>query len=310
MASDNGEQTNQPRSQHPPQPPASSPWAPSPQRDPPEPSDDEPEEATIARPVPPPSAFDVAGGAPTARYSWFEPPAQREVPAGDEAPPAGSANDERTQSFSRPDLRFDEPAPAPTQPMPPPPGVPYQPQPASPYPPPPPHPQQAYPQSMPYQPEAPAQPAWSQPGWSQPGYGPPPYQPDSGYPPQQPYGAPPPGYGQYGQQPYATYAPPPAPPKRRRVVLWIAAAVVVVIVALAIAAFTAKPGFLGFKKVLDHTAVENTIEQAGYTNVVCNDGKNPTVKKGTTFSCTADGGKKITVRITSSSGNYEWSPVS
>jgi hypothetical protein len=308
MASDNGEQTNQPWSQHPPQQPAGSPWAPSPERDAPEPSDDEPDEATIARPVPPPSAYDASGGAPTTRYSWFDPPDQRDDPAGDQAPPAGSANDERTQSLSRPDLRFEEPTPAPTQQMPsfPPPGVPYPPQPAPPYPPPPPLPQQAYPPNVPYQPEGPAQ-----PGWSQPGYGPPPYQPDSGYPPQQPYGAPPPGYGQYGQygqQPYAAYAP-PAAPKRRRVVLWTAAAVVVVVVGLAIAAFTAKPGFLGFKKVLDHTAVENTIEQAGYTNVVCDNGKNPTVKKGTTFSCTADGGKKITVRITSSSGNYEWSPV-
>jgi hypothetical protein len=307
MASDDGEQANQPWPQYPPQQPPSSPWTPSPGPDVPDPSDNEPDEATIARPVPPPSPFDAGGDAPTRRYNWFEPPAQPDARAADQAPAEGSARDQQTQSFPR----FDQPGPAPTQQMPPapPPGGPYQPPPY----PPAPYPQQGYPQNPPYQPEAPAQSAWTQPAWSQPGHGQAPYQPDSGYPPpQSPYGAFPAGYDQYGQYQQQSYAPyaPPSRPKTRRVALWVGAAVVVVIAALAIAAFTAKPGFLGFKKVLDHTAVENTIEQGGYTNVVCNDGKNPTVKSGATFTCTADGGKRITVRITSSSGNYQWSPAS
>jgi len=62
--------------------------------------------------------------------------------------------------------------------------------------------------------------------------------------------------------------------------------------------------------VLDHAAVEQQIEKAGYTNVVCNNGKNPTVKKGATFTCTADGGRRVTVTITSSDGDYAWSPSS
>jgi len=62
--------------------------------------------------------------------------------------------------------------------------------------------------------------------------------------------------------------------------------------------------------VLDHAAVEQQIEKAGYTNVVCNNGKNPTVKKGATFTCTADGGRTVTVTITSSDGDYAWSPSS
>jgi hypothetical protein len=74
--------------------------------------------------------------------------------------------------------------------------------------------------------------------------------------------------------------------------LWVGVTVIVVLAVLAGVAFLAKPGFLGFKKTLDHTSVEQHIEKStGYTHVLCNNGKNPTVKKGTTFICTADGGK-------------------
>ncbi len=68
-------------------------------------------------------------------------------------------------------------------------------------------------------------------------------------------------------------------------------------------------------KQLSHTAVESTIEKQSqdttqsYTplkNVQCNDGKNIKVKKDATFTCTADGGKKITVTITSSGADYTW----
>jgi hypothetical protein len=61
--------------------------------------------------------------------------------------------------------------------------------------------------------------------------------------------------------------------------------------------------------VLDHTAVEQTIEKAGYTGVVCNGGENPEVKKGATFTCTADGAKQITVTMTDDEGKYTWSPA-
>jgi hypothetical protein len=60
--------------------------------------------------------------------------------------------------------------------------------------------------------------------------------------------------------------------------------------------------------VLDHTAVEQTIEKARYTGVVCNGGQGPEVIVGATFPCTADRGKAITVTITSATGNYAWSP--
>jgi hypothetical protein len=111
-----------------------------------------------------------------------------------------------------------------------------------------------------------------------------------------------------GQQPYSPY--PPGPPKKRHVGRWIGISVVVVVAALAVVAFVAKPGFLGFKKVLDHSAVEKTLEkQTGFTNIKCNDGKNPTVKKGKTFTCTADGGKKVTVTITKANGEYTWQPA-
>ncbi|HEY3714047.1 MAG TPA: DUF4333 domain-containing protein [Jatrophihabitantaceae bacterium] len=382
MASDNGDQGpagqgDQPWPPPPPQQPSPQ-WGPSSEQGTPEPeapSENEPEEATIARPVPPPSAIDDEGDAPTARYGQYTPPAEAEpAPGSSAAPPPAPAqtagepdaasrgaepsDNDRTQAFSRSDLRFDAPAPQPTQQMPafppPPPGVPYQPPPAPPaYPPPapqqapaPPPPQQGYPPAAPYQQQQP--PAWAeQQAQSGPGYGQQPYPPEQGYgqqpyPPeqsygqqgyapeqsygqqgyapeqgygqQQPYGAPPPaGYGQYaqyGQQPppYTPY--PPGPPKNRHLGLWLGVAAVVVVAALAIAAFVAKPGFLGFKKVLDHSAVEKTIEKGGYTNVKCNDGKNPKVKKGATFTCTADGGKKVNVTITNSSGNYAWSPAS
>ncbi|HEY7046321.1 MAG TPA: DUF4333 domain-containing protein [Jatrophihabitantaceae bacterium] len=359
MASDNGDQGNQ-GDQPWPQPPQNSQWGPSSEHSSSdqgaEPADDEPEEATIARPIArPPSSFGESDNAPTTQYSLAEQPADQ-VSSGDPASgePADSgpsdlpgADDDRTQAFSRSDLRAQPPTPPIPSFPPPPPGGSYQPQPPTPPSYPPPTPQQSpappspqgYPQPAPYQPEQPYQPdpsAWGQPYAQQPHqqqpdqgawpqqqpdqgawpqqqpYGQQPYQPEPGYP-QQPYGAPPQQqpYGQYspyGQQPYSPY--PPAPPKKRHVGLWIGGAVVAVIVILAVVAFVTKPGFLGFKKVLDHTAVEKTIEKGGYTNVKCNNGKNPKVKKGATFTCTADGGKKVTVTITSDSGNYAWSPAS
>jgi len=285
---------------------------------------DEPDEATVARPVsPPPPNFDNA-------------------PSDDASEP--SSDDYRTQAFSRSDVPYDAPGPTPTQQLPtyppPAPGGPYQP--AEPqgygsktFPPSPPQTPPQQPFAPPYQPDYQGYPPQA------PGYGQPPYQGESSYP-QQPYGTPPSQYGQYdqygqygqydqygqygqygqqqqyGSQQYGQYAqqqqygtyPPAAQPKKRSVWPWIGVVAVVVVAALVAASFVAKPQFLGFKKVLDHAAVEQQIEKAGYTNVVCNNGKNPTVKKGATFTCTADGGRTVTVTITSSDGDYAWSPSS
>jgi septal ring-binding cell division protein DamX len=64
----------------------------------------------------------------------------------------------------------------------------------------------------------------------------------------------------------------------------------------------------GQRAVLDRHAVEATIEQAGYTGVVCNHGVDPEVEIGGTFTCVDDGGKLFTVTITSASGDYTWIP--
>jgi hypothetical protein len=336
MASDNGEQDQAgPGEQHwPPTPPPQqpSPWAPA------QPGfgadesaqQSEPEDATTARQPPPPSPIDEGGDAPTTRYGLFTPPPR--TPTGTPGEPSSEPeapnpqDDDRTQAFSRSDMRFDVPGgpppPGPTQHLPPIPPAPWEQQhnypppqvypepqgyqqPAPPQQPPYPPPASGYQQS-PY-PQAPYQPPPQ--GYQPPGqYGQPPYQAAEPSYPQQAYGAPP---GQYGQPPYQPYqAYPTAPPKKSHLALWLVAAVVVVAAVLVAAAFIAKPGFLGFKKVLDHSAVEQTLEKSGYSNVKCNDGKNPTVKKGATFTCTADGGTKITVTIAKSNGDYTWAPTS
>jgi Domain of unknown function (DUF4333) len=312
MTTDNGEhgesgQGEQPQSWP---PPGQRQWAPEEQGD-------EPEEATVARPVSPPLNSEKSSAATPRHDEAGQPVGQPPSPADQPAQPL--SDDERTQAFSRSDVRYDAPAPAPTQQMPafppPPPGAPYQPSEPQGFGPPayPPTP----PQTPPPQPFAPGGPPYQQasqgyPPPQAPGYGQAPYQAEPGYP-QQPYGAPPPQYGQYGQygqqSQYAAY-PPAAPPKKRAVWPWVSVAALVVVAALVAASFVAKPQFLGFKKVLDHSAVEQQIEKGGFTNVVCNNGKNPTVKKGATFTCTADGGKTVTVTITSSSGDYAWSPAS
>lgn len=266
-----------------------------------------------------------------------------QAPAGRPAPLDDPSD--RTQAFSRSDLPIGQsgpPASPPTQQMPsaPPPSSPPSYEPPS-------YQQPSSPPQQPYQP--PAQQPYSQPGYQQPAaypppqsypppqqsyppsqqaYGQPPYQSEQGYPQgyagqpqygQQQYGQSPYGQQQYGQQEYgqqqygqqAPYTPySSAPPKKRHLGLWLGIAALVIVIALGAGAFIAKPAFLGFKKVLDHTAVENTVKQGGYTNVKCNDGKDPKVKKGATFTCTADGGKKVTVTITDSKGNYTWSPAS
>jgi hypothetical protein len=146
----------------------------------------------------------------------------------------------------------------------------------------------------------------------QPGYG----QPVSGY--DQPFSYPaPPGYGQpgYGQSPPGVdpYARPTAGAAgKSRVGLWTTLIVILVLAVAAAVVSIAKPSPL-FKKVLDHNAVEQTIQaqsQGGsgdYTGVSCP--ANEQVKLGTTFQCTASGGKKINVTVTSGRGDYTWSPA-
>jgi hypothetical protein len=304
------------------------------------------EEATMVRPtssipigsIPIPERDDA--GDRTTNYGQLIPSGQ-ERPAGSEPPdsaPPSPADRDRTQAFSRSELGYP-PSPTPTQQMP---NLPpaYEPRAYEPpqyeppayeprsYDPPAYPPQQQQPYQQPYGQQGYGQQGYGQQGDSQQGYGQqqPYYQP--GYPQQpqtQAYGQPPyqQEYGQYGQQGYgqqqygqygqqgAPYTPYSTDEQgKRRLWLWVGLVVAVVVIAVGAVAFITKPAALGFKKVLDHTAVENTVRQGGYTNVNCNDGKNPKVKKGATFTCTADGGKKVTVTITDSKGDYTWSPSS
>jgi hypothetical protein len=78
----------------------------------------------------------------------------------------------------------------------------------------------------------------------------------------------------------------------------------------AAAAFVIKPSFLGFTKVFDHFAVEQTIEHqsAGlFSDVSCPAGEK--AKAGVTFQCSAANGKKVNVVVRDGSGNYVWSPA-
>jgi hypothetical protein len=357
MTSENGEpgqagHGDQPW-QPPPPPPAqqsSSPWAPE---QPPAPDADEPaappaspnaeEDSTMVRPIssipigsiPMPGPGDA--GDSTTNYGQLIRPAH-EPPGGSGSEPAlppPASDEDRTQAFSRSELRYDQPGqpapPTPTEQLPMVPPA-YEPQP---YEPPAYEPRSYDPSGYPPQQQQPYQPPYPQQGYGQQGYGQqgygqqqPYYQPGYAQPPQsQAYGQPPYrqeygqqqyGQQQYGQQAYGQYGQQGAPytpystdqQGKRRLWLWLGLVVAVVVIALGAVAFIAKPAFLGFKKVLDHTAVENTVKQGGYTNVNCNDGKNPKVKKGATFTCTADGGKKVTVTITDSKGDYTWSPSS
>jgi hypothetical protein len=149
------------------------------------------------------------------------------------------------------------------------------------------------------------------------------------------YEQPPPGYApagqpdQYGQYPAgapAGYRPSEYPPqqpgagdpaqfgntagaKKSRGGLWALLVAVIVVVIVVAAAFIARPSFL-FKKTLDHTAVEQSIEQDSrgtatpLTNVSCP--ANEKVKAGATFQCTADNNKRISVKIIDSKADYQW----
>lgn len=178
------------------------------------------------------------------------------------------------------------------------------------------YPQQGYQQPTEYNPAA-----YGQPGQ----YGQPPYgQPQYGQPGQ--YGQPP--YGQYPQpgqpgQP-GQYAPYPQPggeesAKRSRTVIGLVVGVLaaIVVVVVLILGFW-KPGFFVTTK-LDINKAQQGVQQIltdetnGYgaknvKDVKCNNGQNPTVKKGDTFNCevSIDGTKRqVTVTFQDNNGTYE-----
>jgi hypothetical protein len=143
-----------------------------------------------------------------------------------------------------------------------------------------------------------------QPWWARPGGAPIP-----GGPPQYP---PPPW------QPVAPHYPAqaPPPPKKSRAALWVAAFLLVGAIA-AVAVLLASGVF--DKNVLDVGRAEAGVRQIltdpinGYgandvTSVKCNNGKNPTVKKGGSFTCqvTLNGvDRKVNVVFRDDAGNYD-----
>lgn len=187
---------------------------------------------------------------------------------------------------------------------------------------------QAYPQQYPYgQPQGyPAAPQYGAPeyGYGQPGqYG---QQPQYGQPGA--YGQPP-QYGQYpqpGQYPgqpgqYNPYGVPPAPEAGKKSmkaagVLLGALAALALLVVLVLGFW--KPGFFVTTK-LDVSKAQQGVQQIltdesnGYgaknvKDVKCNNGANPTVKKGDTFNCevSIDGTKRqVTVTFQDDKGTYE-----
>ena len=141
--------------------------------------------------------------------------------------------------------------------------------------------------AAPYGQSAPSPAGYGQPGPSVPAYG-------------QPA-----GYQGYGQPP----APAQRPAKKRRTGLYallggIAALIVVAVVVVIVLA----TGPLK-KTVLDHSAVEGTIERQAkqndisISNVSCPSGQE--VKANATFTCDATGGS-VEVTITNDKGDWEW----
>ena len=170
-----------------------------------------------------------------------------------------------------------------------------------------------YPQQYPQQGQEFGQQAtqYGQPGQFQPGsYA-------QQYPTAEGYGQPPP-YAPPGAQ----YGEAAAPGKGSRSSLAIVGGVVGVLAAVIVAAVLVmgfwKPGFFVTTK-LDVNKAQSGVQQIltdqtnGYgvksaDNVKCNNGQNPTVKKGDTFTCdvSVDGQhKQVTVTFQDNSGTYE-----
>lgn len=159
------------------------------------------------------------------------------------------------------------------------------------------------------------------PGYGQPGQ-PGQYGQPAGYPPPPPYGQYPPGQypppgvpGQYGQ-----YLPPGAdtPKASARALGGVLGALGAVVLAAVLILGFWKPGFFVTTK-LDVGKAQQGVQQiltdeaGGYgaknvSDVKCNNGQNPTVKKGDTFNCevSIDGTKRqVTVTFQDNKGTYE-----
>ena len=180
--------------------------------------------------------------------------------------------------------------------------------------------QQAY--GQPQQPAYGEQPAYGQP--QQPAYG---EQPAYGQPQQPAYGAPAaygeqqaygqpqqPAYGApaYGQQPYGApdYGPGPVQPggparKKGKGLLYTVIGLLVLIAVLVVVSFVAKIPTSLYPKKLSHSAVEKYVgTNFSASGVTCNGGKDYTIKKGKTFTCTADQSSTFTVTLTNNDGKY------
>ncbi len=182
-----------------------------------------------------------------------------------------------------------------------------------------------YPQGQPYAPPT----DYPGPGYGQPGQYPQGQYPPGQYPP--PYGQYPPGQypppGQPGQFPpgqpgqYPGYAQPgaaEASKKSMKVVGGVLGALAVLVVGVVLILGFWKPGFFVTTKLDVNKAQEGvqqilTDEANGYgaknvKDVKCNNGQNPTVKKGDTFNCevSIDGTKRqVTVTFQDDKGTYE-----
>ncbi|MCV7174498.1 DUF4333 domain-containing protein [Mycolicibacterium sphagni] len=182
------------------------------------------------------------------------------------------------------------------------------------------YPQQPYQAPTEYNPGAYGQPQYGQPGqYGQPQYGQYPQQP--GQYPQQP--------GQYPQQPgdpnqpgqFAPYPQPDAEKGSKRsttVIFSVIGVLAAIVVAVVLVLGFWKPGFFVTTK-LDIGKAQVGVQQIltdetnGYgaknvKDVKCNNGQNPTVKKGDTFTCevSIDGTKRqVTVTFQDDKGTYE-----
>ena len=178
------------------------------------------------------------------------------------------------------------------------------------------YPPPQYPQGYPQQGQYGGQTAaYGQPGqYAQPGqYGQPRQYGQPGQYPQQP-GQP----GQYGQYPGPYGQPPAGPPRSRKSIGVIAGVLAAVAVAVILVLGFWAPGFFVTTK-LDVGKAEAGVQQIltdgtnGYgaknvKDVKCNNGQNPTVKKGATFDCdvSIDGTKRsVTVTFQDNKGTYE-----
>lgn len=184
---------------------------------------------------------------------------------------------------------------------------------------------------QPPQPGAYGQPVYGQPQYTQPGYGQPQYtqtpqygqpqpgQPQYGQPQYTQPGQPPYGQPQYGQAPYVQPGAEGEASKRSMAALGTILGVLaaIIVAAVLILGFW-KPGWFVTTK-LDVNKAQTGVQQIlsdqdnGYgaknvKDVKCNNGENPTVRKGETFTCevSIDGTKRqVTVTFQDNKGTYE-----